>query len=344
MIDEEEVIPARKVRFGVLGTGRITRRLIADLQSTEGVEVTAIGSRELGRAQWCADQHGIPNPVQGYENLIHRDDVDAIYIALPPSLHHPYSLAAAEHQKDLLCEKPLALNTKQIIEIDQAFQSNRWLDATAWLHHPRTRAFSEWALDGTLGKISHLSAALSFYQPFQSNDHRLKHELGGGCLLDLGWYIFGFARFFAGNPPTAIYADTLNMGEVPQRLNAMLWFDNEITAGVSCGYDTATRKWFEVAGSTSSLICDDFTRPWHDRPTRCWIHESSGQVQSHTFEGNQERKMIETLIGNECLRSFQQQAIDTMKIIDAAEISINNRQKIELPAMTENQDHYPQTS
>nr|WP_271877513.1 Gfo/Idh/MocA family oxidoreductase [Rhodopirellula sp.] len=312
------------VRFGVLGTGRITRRLIADLQSTDKAQVTAIASRSKSRAQWCADQYGIVNPVGSYDELLRRDDVDAIYIALPPSLHYPYSIATAEHSKDLLCEKPLTIKAKETIEINRLFgeRQKRWLDATGWLHHPRTSAFHRWVTDGTLGEIGHLSAALSFYQPFQSNDHRLDPSLGGGCLLDLGWYVCGFTRFFTGKLPIAISADVLLKNDVSQRFNAMLWFDNDVTATVSCGYDTATRKWFEVAGSAASLICDDFTRPWHDRPTRCWIHESSGKVHSHTFEGNQERKMIQTFIGNESLETFQQQAIDTQKILDAASESI----------------------
>ncbi|MDA8697532.1 Gfo/Idh/MocA family oxidoreductase [Rhodopirellula sp.] len=333
MPEKDKTFTPSKRRFGVLGTGRITRRLIADLQSIDEVEVTAIASREISRAKWCADQHGIPAFVQGYENLIQREDVDAIYIALPPSLHYPFAIATAENKKDLLCEKPFALNSAQMEAIDAAFQKNRWLDATGWLHHPRTQSFANWLKEGSLGKISHLSAALSFYQPFQSNDHRLQPELGGGCLLDLGWYIFGFTRFFMRQMPRSIYADAIVKEGVTQRVNAMLWFENDVTASISCGYDAATRKWFEVAGSAASLICDDFTRPWHDRPTRCWIHEASGKVQSHSFEGNQEQQMIKNFISGEPLRHLQNQAIDTQRMIDAATLSIESGSKVDLPVM-----------
>lgn len=330
MFENTETASGRKTRFGVLGTGRITRRLIADLQSIDDIEVTAVASRELSRARWCADQHGIPAFVEGYENLLKREDVDAVYIALPPSLHHPFSIATAEHKKDLLCEKPIAMNTKQLKEIDAAFKNNRWLDATAWLHHPRTHEFTKWIDKESLGRLSHLSAALSFHQPFQSNDHRLTPELGGGCLLDLGWYVFGFTHFFLRKMPVAIYADALTLEGIPQRVNALLWFDEEITATVSCGYDAATRKWFEVAGSSASLICDDFTRPWHDRPTRCWIHEASGKVQSFSFEGNQERKMIQKFLSGDSLKQFQNQAIATQIILDAAAESIQTGERIEI--------------
>ena len=74
-------------RFGVIGTGRITRRLVADLQSTDNVTVTAIASRTGDRASWYANQYGIATAVEGYEALLRREDVDAVYISLPPSMH-----------------------------------------------------------------------------------------------------------------------------------------------------------------------------------------------------------------------------------------------------------------
>lgn len=320
------------VRFGVIGTGRITRRLVADLQSTEKVQVTAIASRHADRARWSADQYGISHAVEGYQALLQRDDVDAVYIATPPSLHKPWAIAAAEAGKHILCEKPLALNASEVVEMDQACRHRgvRWLDATGWLHHERTTSFRQWIDEGRLGQLGHLSAAVSFYQPFQSADHRLDRSLGGGCILDLGWYVCGVTRFVCGALPRAVYADAVWKAGVPQRLTALLWFDADVTATVSCGYDTATRKWFEVAGSVASLICDDFTRPWADRPPRCWIHEASGKVHSHSFEGSQERNMIAKLIGDSPLDALQQQAIDTQRILDALEQSLEQQCKISL--------------
>ena len=311
-------------RFGVIGTGRITRRLVADLQSVEGVSVTAIASRTDKRARWYADQYGIANAVTGYQMLLERSDVDVVYISLPPSLHAEWSIRAAEHGKHVLCEKPLAMSGAESTQVDLACQKNevRWLDATGWLHHDRTRAFREMIDRGRLGKVTHISAAVSFFNPFQSDDHRLDPDLGGGCLLDLGWYVVGLVRFAAGKVPKKVFASSVEKGGVPHRITGMLWFDDEVTATISCGFDTATRKWFEVAGSDASLVCDDFTRPWMQRPTRCWVHAASGDVDQLQFEGNQERCMIRRMVGDESLVSWQNQALDTQRILDALAISI----------------------
>ncbi|TWU40474.1 Gfo/Idh/MocA family protein [Novipirellula artificiosorum] len=319
-------------RFGVIGTGRITRRLIADLQSTDGAEVTAIASRTAERARWYADQHGIAAAVEGYASLLDRDDVDAVYIALPPSMHAEWTLAAANAKKHVLCEKPLSISPAESNEMDRACQFNsvRWLDATGWLHHERTEAFSKWFEEQRLGKIGHISASVSFYQPFQTGDHRLDPVLGGGCLLDLGWYSVGLIRLVTGQLPTAVFADQIIRQGVSQRVTAMMWFDDGITATVSCGYDTATRKWFEVAGDQSSLVCDDFTRPWTDRPARCWIHDAAGTVEPFSFAGDQERRMIGKLISDEPLEELQKQALDTQRILAAMEASIEASEKVVL--------------
>ncbi|TWU67247.1 Gfo/Idh/MocA family protein [Crateriforma conspicua] len=315
---------ASTTRFGLIGTGRITRRLVADIQSTSGCEVTAVASRTMERAQWCASQYAIADAVQGYENLLSRDDVDAVYLSLPPSMHRQWCVAAAEAGKSILCEKPLGMNSAEVAQIDDACRQHgvRWLDATGWLHHPRTAAFADLIRDGRLGTVRHVSVAISFFEPFQSGEHRLQRELGGGCVLDLGWYACGVARFAFGKPCRDVMATAVYRGDVPIRCTAVLRFDDDRSATISCGYDTATRKWFEIAGSDASLICDDFSRPWPDKPARCWIHDASGKVDQLDFEGHQEIRMIETLIGEDDLASLHAQAIDTQAMVDAINRSL----------------------
>lgn len=302
----------------MIGTGRITRRLVADLQSTEGVQVTCIASRSKERADWFSSQYGIANAVEGYAAMMERDDVDAVYIALPPSMHVDCCIRAAESGKHVLCEKPLTTNAADAIAIDRACQKAgvRWLDATGWLHHGRTQQMLQWHRDGKLGKLGHIAVAVSFYRPFQTGEHRLDPALGGGCVLDLGWYAAGLVRQFAGTP-TRIFATSVLESGVPLRSSATMWFEDGMSATLSIGYDTATRKWFEVAGSDASLICDDFTRPWADRATRFWIHDASGKVDAHEFADQQETRMIEKLVGDSSLSHWNADAIATQSILDS---------------------------
>lgn len=320
------------MRFGILGTGRITRRLVADLQSTPGVQVTAIASRDVDRADWYAQQYGIATGVEGYQALLGRDDVDAVYIALPPSMHCQWAVAAAEHGKHVLCEKPLAISAEEAHRVDAVCQEKqvRWLDATGWLHHPRTANFSGLEQRGKLGTLKHLSSAVSFYEPFQSGDHRLDASLGGGCVLDLGWYAVGLPIWFAGRP-LSVYATAVMRHGVPYRMTAMMWFPDDVTATINCGYDVTTRKWFEVAGDSGSIVCDDFTRPWPEREARFWSHDRTGAAESHAFEGNQEQAMLLRFTKPESdLAIYQQQALDTQQTLEAITQSLQNGQRCDV--------------
>ena len=316
------------IRFGVLGTGRITRRLVADLQQSEGVKVTAIASRDASRARWFADQFGVPHPFAGYQSLLESEHVDAVYIALPPSLHTEFCLIAAQHGKHVLCEKPLATTSSEATEISNQFAKHglQWLDATGWLHHLRTARMRTIIDSGMLGNVKHVSASVSFFEPFQSGDHRLDASLGGGVLLDLGWYAFGVSIWALGAAPNSIQATGVMREGIVNRFSAVATFPDNTSATISCGYDTATRKWMEIAGDHASLICDDFTRPWPDRAARFWIHDRAGAVTSEQFAGNQESNMIAAFIGaiagHVNLDYNRQLALDTQRTLELAATSL----------------------
>ncbi len=209
----------------------------------------------------------------------------------------------------------------------------RLLDATAWLHHPRTAMMRDQLASGKLGELRHISAAVSFFEPFQHQDHRRSNDLGGGCVLDLAWYAAGNAIFAVGQAPKSVIATAVMRDGVVFRASALLWFEGEITASVNCAYDTATRKWFEWAGTEASIVCDDFTRPWPERATRFWHHDRAGTVQSFQANASQEREMIKRFISDESLLPFQQQAVWTQATLDAIQRSIatDSKQSIEMP-------------
>lgn len=282
-----------------------------------------IASREASRARFAAEGHGIPHAAGSYQACVESDQVDGIYVALPPSLHHQWTMAAIAAGKHVLCEKPIATSAEQTRAMYAAADAAgvRLLDATGWPHHPRSAMFADWIASGRLGQLRHISTAVSFYEPFQSDEHRLDAERGGGCLLDLGWYAFGLAIAAAGRFER-VASTTIRRSGVPMRVAAVGELAGGVQATISCGYDTASRKWMEIAGDEASLICDDFTRPWPDRPVRCWVHRRDGSVESETFDDPdghiQERRMIAAWIDPEVdLTPHRQRSLATAAVIDA---------------------------
>src|SRR5665213_1901855 len=96
------------MRLGLLSTARINELLVAGARQARGVEVVAIASREGARAEAQAQELGVPRAHGSYEALLADPDVEAVYIALPNSLHVEWSLRALEAGKHVLCEKPLS--------------------------------------------------------------------------------------------------------------------------------------------------------------------------------------------------------------------------------------------
>ena len=312
-------------KLAVIGAGGMLEYHAKGFKAA-GAEIVAIADMNAEAAAKAAKEWDAKESYSDVGEMLEKTSADAVSIIVPNKFHAPLAIQCLNAGKHVFCEKPLALTTAEALQISAAAKENdvRWLDATGWIHHERTQDFAKQFAAGRLGKIGHISAAVSFYQPFQSGDHRLDPSLGGGCLLDLAWYAGGAIRFAAGKLPHRVFADAVVVDRVPQRVTAMLWFDDDVTATLSCGYDTATRKWFEVAGSDASLVCDDFTRPWAEKPARCWIHAASGDVEQLSYEGSQERNMISALVGDENLQSWQNQAIDTHRILDALNQSIES--------------------
>ena len=108
----------KKVRWGVLGVANIAvKKVIPAMQLGENCEVTGIASRELARAEKAARELGVPKAYGSYEELLADPEIDAIYNPLPNHLHVPWSIRAAEAGKHVLCEKPVAMDAPETLQL-----------------------------------------------------------------------------------------------------------------------------------------------------------------------------------------------------------------------------------
>jgi xylose dehydrogenase (NAD/NADP) len=187
------------VRWGVLGAAWIADvALLPALRQAAGAELLAIASRDQARARELAGRHGVERVHADYAALLADPDVDAVYLPLPNSLHLPWTLRALAAGKHVLCEKPLALNATEAREMaDAAEASGRLLmEAVMYRFHPRLRALKA-SLAGT--EIRHVWASFAFAIDKPDN-YRLRPDLGGGALLDVGFYTADVARWLLGEP------------------------------------------------------------------------------------------------------------------------------------------------
>src|SRR5271165_42941 len=185
------------MRLGLLSTARINEQLVAGARMARGVEVVAIGSRDRARAEAQAQTLGVPRAHASYEALLADPDVEAVYVALPNSLHIEWSVRALEAGRHVLCEKPLSRHPDDVAHAFDVAERNRLVLAEAfmWRHHPQAHRLIE--LLGEIGELRLIRASFSFLLE-RPGDLRLSSALDGGALMDVGCYCLSASRLLAG--------------------------------------------------------------------------------------------------------------------------------------------------
>jgi predicted dehydrogenase len=245
-----------RVRWGILGTGRITTSLIRPVATSARNVVSAVASRDGERAAAHAAQYGIPRSFASYEDLLADADIDAIYIALPNHLHAPWTVRALEAGKHVLCEKPLALRVEDVDAISDASQRTGRLamEAFMYLHHPQTKRLLELVRSGSLGELRAMQAAFAFNLTYP-NDPRLEPAMGGGALWDVGCYPVSMARRIAGSPPDRVRG-TADIGPTGVDLTAFALLDyaSGMTAQLYAGFASVPEQRVQLIGSLGSVV------------------------------------------------------------------------------------------
>ncbi len=328
----------RQIRWGVLSTARIATKVCRAIHRAEGAEVMAVASRDGERARRWAGEHGVGRSHGSYEGLLGDPEVDAVYIALPPSMHAEWTIRAAEAGKHVLCEKPLAANLAEAEEMAEACRSRgvQLMDGVMWKHHARTAAVRGHIERGELGRLRRMTSAFTFcWDPFPENDIRLQRELAGGSLGDLGWYCIGATLWAFGDLPTRVWATARYHRDVDVNLSGVMWFEGDRMASFDCGFDTLLRKWFEIAGTAGSLVCDDFTAPRDPDKPRYWAHDATGASTEQVVpDASQEVRMIERFSGlvraGEIDDSWPAESLRVQRVCDALADSARRGDPVEL--------------
>ena len=347
------------IRWGILSTARIATKVADAIHATDGAEVTAVASRTSDRAAQWAAKHNVQRFYDDYQSLLTDEELDAIYIPLPPSMHAEWTIRCAEAGKHVLCEKPLAMNVSEAEEMAAACRENnvQLMDAVMWVHHPRATDMLKPIKDGSLGELRRVTTAFSFdIEPYlttkpphmaidsetgqatvesvKQHELRFSKELGGGSLLDLGWYNVRVALWALSDLPRRVFAVARYRNDVDMNMNAMMWYDDERVVSFDCGYDMAHRKWFEVAGHVGSVVCDDFLVPWDLERPRFWRHEGVTSTEHVSASAVQEQCMVENLCNvirsGELNTSWPQITVANQRVCDAVAQSARTGQIVEI--------------
>ena len=252
-------------RIGLLGASRIApTAVIGPSRVREGFKITAVAARDRARAEAYAQEHGIPGVANDYAALIARDDVDVVYNALPPVAHAPWSIAAAEAGKAVLCEKPFARNGGQaraMVEAARAYGCVL-IEAFHYRFHAVIRHAETLLRSGVLGALK--SAAAEFVAPIERtpDELRWRADQAGGALMDLGCYPLHALRTLIGCEPEILAAEGVFDGGVDSAMKANLSFAAGVAASIACSMTPdAPAAWLWLEGERGRLDIINFLAP-----------------------------------------------------------------------------------
>ncbi len=197
----------KKVRWGLLSTAQINRRLIPAIRATKRGVLAAVASRDEAQARQYAKQWEIPHAFGSYQAMLDSGEIDAVYISLPNHLHAEWSIRALEAGVHVLCEKPFAITLEEVDAMIAASQRTGKALAEAFMyrHHPQTKMVGEWLRNGKLGELVLVRSIFTFTLDEPENV-RLVADWGGGALWDIGVYPVSLAQFVYGGAPQRVSA------------------------------------------------------------------------------------------------------------------------------------------
>lgn len=266
------------VRWGILGTARINRRLIPAFRASRRGTLCAVASRDPARAAAHARQYDIPKALQGYQTLLDDPDIDAVYVPLPNTEHVPWTLAAIAAGKHVLCEKPLALNPHDVDRIAGAAAAAgvNVEEGLMYRHEPQTERIVTLVRDGAIGTVRAIVSGFTFLLEGDLNI-RLNPALGGGALWDVGCYPITFAQLIAGHgPKVAVGTAHWTASGVDDEFMGLLRFSEGLTASVYAGFRAEYRTWLEVLGSSGALTVPN---PFKPGPREVLELERGGKIE-----------------------------------------------------------------
>ncbi len=255
------------INWGFIGASRIAEKITPLIQVTEDQKILAIASRSPEKAKSFSVKFNVPNYYSNYEDLISNEKINAVYISLPNSSHFDWCKRALIAGKNVLCEKPLAMNSHQVIELTALAQENRVHLAEGFMYryHNQTRSIIKLIQSKNYGKVLFLHGTFNF-QLSDTNNIRLRYEEGGGALRDIGCYIVDFIHALIENPLKKLHviSEFASTG-VDSSNSVMLEYSEGITATFNCSFKAPRRDYYEIICENGQFLIDSPFKP--DRST-----------------------------------------------------------------------------
>lgn len=259
--------PTKKIGYCVIGLGRIAGHFMPALRNTTTSQIAGLVSGHRDKAERFAAEYGVPSSsIYNYENfdqIAHNPAIDAVYVALPNSMHAEYSIRAAKAGKHVLCEKPMSTNVADAKAMIAACKAARVKLMIAYRCHyePTNLKAVQLIRQGSLGQVQAIESTFGFN--IAPGEWRLNKKLaGGGPLFDVGIYSLNACRYLTGEEPEHISANASvidhdgRFNEVEENVSWTMKFPSGIVASCNTTYGANMEGFYRVHGSKGWLQVD----------------------------------------------------------------------------------------
>jgi predicted dehydrogenase len=253
---------SRPLRWAILGTGNIAKQFAAGLAASESSTLTTVGSRNRESAEAFVKTVRAQSFVGSYDDALRHSDVDAVYISLPNSMHHEWTIHALRAGKHVLCEKPFATNARQAEEMFDVARAAGRLAVEAFMYrsHPQTITALDAIRGGAIGEVRLVRTSFCFRTIKVDGNIRFDPALAGGSVMDVGCYCVSFSRLIAGAEPSSIaVTGHIHPRGVDDLAAGILQFPNGVIASFTCGMIAQADNAAHVCGSEGYV---EIPVPW----------------------------------------------------------------------------------
>ena len=249
---------AKKYRVAIVGCGGISNAHGNAWRNLPEIEIVGACDEKFESLARFATEYEVQNTYNDLRQMLEKQQPDVLVIATWPSSHLKNVLEAVRcGVKGILVEKPIAVNATQLEQMIQVTERADILlmEAFMYRHHPLTLAVKQKIEDGAIGDVRYARSTFSTGLTDRQN-WRLRGDLGGGAVMDLGCYCINIIRYLVGQEPQSVWAtgkfEPIN--NVWETLIGTLDFGDGITGQLDCSFGWTWRESYEVAGTDGTLF------------------------------------------------------------------------------------------
>jgi predicted dehydrogenase len=322
---------SEKIKWGILGNATIARVcVIPAIQKSRNGMVHALGTRSPATAGEVAAKNNILYIYDDYEAVLADPEIEAVYIPLPNHLHLPWAVKALQAGKHVLCEKPLACNAQEARAMAEAAAEAGLLLMEAFMYrfHPRSLKIKQLIADGLIGTPCLVHSAFCYHIGEKllatGDNYRLRPDMGGGALLDVGCYSVSLARWLLETEPAQVQAQAIyhRCGADVHSVGSLRFRGSELAA-FEASFISALQQTYTVVGSDGAIdLPHDAFIPWENDALFSVRERTQEKGTEHVIPGADEYQLMvehfsDAVLGNIVLAFSPEDSIRTMQVLDA---------------------------